>query len=79
MTKKTAKDTFENKLDRLEEISHLLESDEIGLEYAMALYQEGIELSKDCISTLKVAELKITQLKKNLDTLTTDEEKFFEE
>ncbi|MHB8580891.1 MAG: exodeoxyribonuclease VII small subunit [Ignavibacteriaceae bacterium] len=79
MTKKISKDTFENKLNRLEEISHLLESDDIGLEDAMALYKEGIELSNDCISALKVAELKITQLKKNLDTLTTEEENFFEE
>ena len=79
MAKKTSKDTFENKLLRLEEISQLLEGDEVGLEEAITLYQEGIELSRNCITTLKEAELRITQLKKNLDTLTKEEEKFIEE
>jgi len=79
MAKKTSKDTFENKLLRLEEIAQLLEGDEVGLEDAITLYQEGIELSRNCITTLKEAELRITQLKKNLDTLTKEEEKFIEE
>ena len=79
MAKKTNKDTFENKLLRLEEIAQLLEGDEVGLEDAITLYQEGIELSRNCITTLKDAELRITQLKKNLDTLTKEEEKFIEE
>ncbi len=79
MAKKTTKDTFENKLLRLEEIAQLLEGDEVGLEDAITLYQEGIELSRNCITTLKDAELRITQLKKNLDTLTKEEEKFIEE
>lgn len=79
MAKKTTKDTFENKLLRLEEIAQLLEGDEVGLEDAITLYQEGIELSSNCITTLKDAELRITQLKKNLDTLTKEEEKFIEE
>ena len=72
MAKKSEKVSFENKLNRLEEISTLLESDSIGLEEAISLYEEGIELSKDCISTLKNAELKITELKKNLDNLSID-------
>lgn len=67
MAKKTEKISFENKLSRLEEISSLLESESIGLEEAITLYEEGIELSKDCIITLKNAELKITELKKKLD------------
>lgn len=79
MAKKTSKDTFENKLLRLEEIAQLLEGDEIGLDDAITLYQEGIELSRNCIAALKDAELRITQLKKNLDTLTKEEEKFIEE
>ncbi len=72
MAKKTEKVSFENKLNRLEEISSLLESDSIGLEEAISLYEEGIELSQDCISTLKNAELKITELKKKLDNLSID-------
>ncbi len=72
MAKKTEKVSFENKLNRLEEISSLLESESIGLEEAISLYEEGIELSRNCISTLKSAELKITELKKKLDGLSID-------
>jgi exodeoxyribonuclease VII small subunit len=72
MGKKTDKSNFENNLNRLDEIAALLESDDIGLEEAIALYEEGIELSKTCISTLKNAELKITELKKKLDNISGD-------
>ena len=60
---------FEKDLRRLEEISGLLESDSLGLEESLNLYEEGIVLSKKCIAALKKAELKITELKKNLDEL----------
>ena len=72
MSKKSDKNNFENKLSRLEEISSLLESEGIGLEEAIALYEEGIELSKYCVSTLKNAELKITELKKKLDDISSN-------
>jgi exodeoxyribonuclease VII small subunit len=70
---------FEANMARLEEISSLLEGDEIGLEEALSLYEEGIELSKKCIGTLKNAELKITELKKQIDTLTSKQDELFEE
>ena len=73
MTKKSEKAGFENKLNRLEEISTLLESESIGLEEAISLYEEGIELSRNCVTTLKNAELKITELKKKLDDLSINE------
>ncbi|HSR16799.1 MAG TPA: exodeoxyribonuclease VII small subunit [Ignavibacteriaceae bacterium] len=70
---------FEANLARLEEISSMLEGDGIGLENALTLYEEGIELSKKCITVLKSAELKITELKKQLDTLTSKQNELFEE
>ena len=73
MAKKNERISFESKLNRLEEISTLLESESIGLEESISLYEEGIELSRDCISTLKNAELKITELKKKLDDLAIEE------
>ena len=79
MGKKSAKNSFENNLNRLEEISSLLESDDIGLEEAITLYEEGIELSKTCISALRDAELKITELKKKLDELSSEDKKLFDE
>ncbi len=77
--KKKKQDTFENKISRLDEISSLLESEEIGLEEAMNLYEEGILLSKNCIDTLKNAEIKLTRLKKNLDNELSEEELNLEE
>ena len=74
MTKKTTKSTFEKKLNRLEEISVLLESEDIGLEEAITLYEEGIGLSRECMAALKHAEIKITELKENLDNVTSEED-----
>ncbi len=67
--------SFEKDLKRLEEISAFLEDDSVDLEEALNLYEEGIELSRNCISALKKAELRITELKKRLDELNFEEEK----
>jgi exodeoxyribonuclease VII small subunit len=67
--KKKDTNSFEKKILRLEEISELLEADETELEAAIKLFEEGIELSKDCLTTLKNAELKITELKKKIDSI----------
>ena len=70
MGKKKQKHNFEKDLSRLEEISELLESNEIGLEDSISLYEEGIKLSKSCLTTLKKAELKVTKLSNELTDLT---------
>ncbi|NWF49244.1 MAG: exodeoxyribonuclease VII small subunit [Ignavibacteriaceae bacterium] len=67
MSKKIIKNNFESKLTRLEEISEKLESENIGLETSIELYEEGVKLSMECITALKNAELKITELKIKLD------------
>jgi exodeoxyribonuclease VII small subunit len=59
--------SFEDSLKRLEEISELLESEESGLEKSIELYEEGIKLSKYCYTALKEAELKVTELKKEIE------------
>ncbi|MFA7421142.1 MAG: exodeoxyribonuclease VII small subunit [Melioribacteraceae bacterium] len=64
---KKKENNFESSLSRLEEISGQLESGEVGLEESIRLYEEGIELAKICYSTLKNAELKVTELKKQLE------------
>ncbi len=64
---KKQKDTFEESLKRLQEISDLLESGSVGLEDSVTLYEEGIVLSKKCFKQLQDAELKITELKKQLE------------
>ena len=74
MTKKTTKTSFEKKLNRLEEISVLLESEDIGLEESIALYEEGIGLSRECMAALKHAEIKITELKEKMDDVSSEED-----
>ena len=80
MPKKKTKITFEKNLSRLEEISSLLESEELGLDESISLFEEGIKLSKNCMTALKKAELKITELKSELSEVTSkeDEENFEE-
>ena len=79
MSRKNEKKSFRKSLTRLEEITNLLESEEIELEEALQLYEEGINLSRFCLSSLKSAELKITELKKKIENLPLDEGKLFEE
>ncbi len=64
---KKKENSFESSLTRLEEISEQLESGDVGLEESIRLYEEGIALAKSCYSTLKNAELKVTELKKQLE------------
>ncbi len=67
MTKKKNQ-KFEQLLLRLEEISSLLESEDVDLEDSIKLYEEGIELSRKCYNILEKAELKVTELKKQLES-----------
>ncbi|MCB0732509.1 MAG: exodeoxyribonuclease VII small subunit [Ignavibacteriae bacterium] len=59
--------TFEESLKRLQEISELLESNDITLEESLSLYEEGIKLSKSCHKTLENAQLKVEQLNNELE------------
>jgi exodeoxyribonuclease VII small subunit len=64
--KKGSKNSFEQSLKRLEEIVESLEEGNVPLDEAVALYEEGIQLSKDCAGTLKATELKIKKLTKDI-------------
>jgi exodeoxyribonuclease VII small subunit len=74
MSKKKSSDNFEDKLARLEEITTSLENSEIGLEDSIQLFEEGVKLSKECLSVLEKAELKVTTLKKYLNEINNLEE-----
>lgn len=54
--------TYEKAISRLEEIIHQLENNEIPLEDSIALFQEGIELSKYCDNRLKNIQKKVAQI-----------------
>lgn len=64
--KKSGKGSFEQSLKRLEEIVESLEEGNVPLDDAVALYEEGIGLSKECAAKLKATELKIRKLTKDI-------------
>lgn len=57
--------TFEEKMERLEKIVNLLEDTSLGLNQAMELYEEAMNLSKELNSELNDISNKITKLVEN--------------
>ena len=60
-------ETFEQSLARLEEIVDIIDNRETDLESAVALYKEGLVLSKTCGDALNRYETEIMTLKKEFD------------
>ena len=54
--------TLEQRLDRLDEIVHALERDDLELEQAMRLFEEGIGHLRHAQELLNQAELRIERL-----------------
>jgi len=69
LTKAAAKKkgNFEQALKRLESIVEMLEQGTVSLDEAMSMYEEGVQLSKQCLETLTQAELKLKQLSKDVN------------
>jgi exodeoxyribonuclease VII small subunit len=62
-----AEKSFEISLKELEEIVHQLETEDLPLEKALALFEQGTSLSKTCSKTLDEAEKKIEVLLSQLE------------
>lgn len=60
----TGEQTFEEALTQLETITSRLESGDLPLEEALALYEQGVRLTSACNAKLKAAKLKIEELRK---------------
>ncbi len=76
-TAKRAADTtegldFEGALARLEEIVESLEGGELGLEAALAAFEEGVALSRRCSTQLDDAERRIEVLVGDGEELRTE-------
>ena len=71
--KKKKENNFENALNRLEEISDLLENEDTPLEDSIKLFEEGIELKEFCEEKLKSAKLKIDKIVKKNKSLSSSE------
>ena len=56
--------TFEEKMQRLEEIVSLLDSDKTSLDDSIKLYEEGLSLSKELENQLKTFQEKIENIGK---------------
>ena len=54
---------FESNLKKLEVIVDKLESDDIGLEESVKLYEEGMKIKKICDKKLKDIEMQIKKIK----------------
>jgi exodeoxyribonuclease VII small subunit len=65
MAKKTL--SFEESMQRLEEIVRLLERGDVPLEESLALFEEGSGLIAQCGKLLDSAEQKVIKLKKGSD------------
>ncbi len=61
------KKTFEEMLSRLETIVEEMENMDIGIEKAVKLYKEGVEISMQCSQRLENVEQQVKILKEKAD------------
>ncbi len=54
--------SFEQNIDRLEEIVQKLSAEKVELDDAMKLYQEGMELGAECLKKINGIEKDVQQL-----------------
>ncbi|MBQ6221592.1 MAG: exodeoxyribonuclease VII small subunit [Solobacterium sp.] len=59
--------SFEQSINRLEEIVSILEENDQSLDKTIALFEEGLDLVKYCDNKLKQFELKIEEIKRKND------------
>ncbi len=67
------KQTFQQSMDRLEEIVTKLEKNEIVLEDAISLFEEGLALVNSCDTQLKQFEAKVSSLMDSYEAGDADE------
>jgi exodeoxyribonuclease VII small subunit len=65
--KKTKDDRFEDQLARLEEIVDRLEDESVGLEEALGLFENGMDLARRCRARLEEVEQRVTQVLESED------------
>jgi exodeoxyribonuclease VII small subunit len=66
-TEPPKKPDFEKSLLRLEEVVRRLESPQLSLDDAMKLFEEGVQLSRECQKQLEEAEGRVEILLKKAD------------
>ncbi len=66
--------TFEEKLEKLEEVLKKLESGEASLDESLKLFEEGVTLTRECSELLSGAEAKVKKLTEGADGTATEED-----
>ncbi|MCL2375311.1 MAG: exodeoxyribonuclease VII small subunit [Firmicutes bacterium] len=61
---------FEKKLSQLEKISQKFDSKDLSLNEGIELFEEGLQLTKECLKSLGDAKSKITVLKEEMNKIT---------
>lgn len=61
--------SFEELMEKLEEITTKLEKEQISLDDSVKLFEEGMNISKECNKKLEEAEKRITMLVESEDGL----------
>jgi len=63
---------FEKLLSELQQVVDKLDNPQTGLDEGIALFNRGIELSKQIMQVLNESKGKVSLLKKELDTVTSE-------
>ena len=66
--------TFEESMQRLEQIVRTMERGEVPLEESIRLFQEGTELARNCGKLLEDAQLQVSKIMVSPDGSPTEEE-----
>ena len=67
MAKKSEEKSFEELMVELENITTKLEKEQISLDESVKLFEEGMNISKECNKKLEEAEKRITMLVETKD------------
>ena len=68
------KHTFEENMQRLEEIVRTMEQGDLALEASLKLFQEGTELVRECTEQLDMAQLQVKKLTAKPDGTPVEED-----
>jgi exodeoxyribonuclease VII small subunit len=67
MAKKGEEKSFEELMEELENITTKLEKEQISLDESVKIFEEGMNISKECNKKLEEAERRITMLVETKD------------
>ena len=70
----TANKTFEESMQRLEQIVRAMEQGDVPLEESLKLFQEGTQLVRSCNQLLEEAQLQVTKIMTAPDGTPSEEE-----